>query len=77
MADEKQIPEGPQPAKEEDVGMGTSVPPYHEHGVGVVHDYAKLRNGLEIHPKATADALDPLNFPKWQKWTSLAIVMWM
>lgn len=31
----------------------------------------------ELFPTPTTDALDPLNFARWQKWTCLAIVMAM
>lgn len=45
--------------------------------VGYVQDFAPTRDGMELHPKPTKDLLDPLNFSKGQKWTSLGIVMWM
>lgn len=45
--------------------------------VGYVQEFAPAREGVELRPKPTDDPLDPLNFPKLQKWTALGIVMWM
>lgn len=44
---------------------------------GYVQEFAPAGEGIELYPKPTEDALDPLNWPKVQKWTSLGIVMWM
>ncbi|KAL0638301.1 hypothetical protein Q9L58_002603 [Maublancomyces gigas] len=45
--------------------------------VGYVRDIAPDTAGMEVHPWPTDDYLDPLNWSKAQKWTSLGIVMWM
>lgn len=44
---------------------------------GYVRDFAPDTTGMEVHPWPTDDYLDPLNWSKAQKWTSLGIVMWM
>jgi hypothetical protein len=57
---------------------GANAPIYTEpYEAGFVQEYTPVKDGIELHPKPTADLLDPLNFPKWQKWTALGIVMWM
>jgi len=48
-----------------------------QHEVGFVQEYTPVKRGIELHPKPTADPLDPLNFPRWRKWAALGIVMWM
>lgn len=46
--------------------------------------YARRRSGTEdaepllrSHPEPTDDPLDPLNFSRLEKWTSLGIVMYL
>ncbi|CAZ85746.1 unnamed protein product [Tuber melanosporum] len=56
----------------------SGIPAYdNNHEAGFVQEYTPAKDGIELHPKPTADPLDPLNFPRWQKWTALGIVMWM
>lgn len=45
--------------------------------VGYMREFAPDAEGMEVHPWPTDDILDPLNWSKAQKWTSLGIVMWM
>lgn len=44
---------------------------------GYVQEFAPAGEGVELYPRPTDDVLDPLNWPRAQKWTSLGIVMWM
>lgn len=48
-----------------------------ETSIGYIQEYAPAGDGIELNPKPTSDPLDPLNFPRFQKWTCMAIVMMM
>jgi hypothetical protein len=47
-----------------------------DNGVQIAIDVPAVnRNGNQLHPQPTSDALDPLNWSKFQKHVILAIVM--
>lgn len=51
-----------------------SLPPSIDTRIGYLREFAP---GMRMRPWPTEDALDPLNWSRAQKWTSLGIVMWM
>lgn len=44
---------------------------------GYTREFAMDAEGLGVYPQPTEDELDPLNWSRAQKLTSLGIVMWM
>lgn len=55
-------------------GETASLPPSIDTRVGYIREFAP---GVQMRPWPTEDELDPLNWSRVQKWTSLGIVMWM
>lgn len=46
------------------------------HGAQIAIEVPSVnKNGIKLHPQPTSDALDPLNWSKFQKHVILAIVM--
>lgn len=65
-------------AKEKESEHSSSNDEWHisiDHETHIPHSVVVNKNGIRVHPQPTADKLDPLNWPRTQKHTILAIVM--